>query len=163
MVIGPPQFHVREINLLDARVIASRFRAVLLDIDNTLVPHGCETLTAETRKWLAELDRYGLIYALATNTSARRASELEESWGIEAFRALKPLPFRIRRWLKEKGLEPHEVLMVGDQVFTDHFAALAAGLASAIVTPISPHDSFFTALISRRLERVVFWKWREVQ
>ncbi len=65
-----------------------------------------------------------------------------KNFGIEfeAF-ALKPFTFGINRALKRFNVQPHEVVMIGDQLMTDIRAAKRVGLKSVLVKPLIRSDS----------------------
>ena len=49
--------------------------------------------------------------------------------------------------------------MIGDQIFTDHLAAIFANIDSVLVKPITNKDFIVTRLISRRLEKIIYNLW----
>ena len=58
---------------------------------------------------------------------------LERASGVQAVYIGKPFPYTFQLALRSLGLEPGEVLMVGDRVSTDILGAKKAGLRSALV------------------------------
>lgn len=158
-MIPPPRYTARRVEELPFAEISERYRAVLLDVDNTLVPHHGTEMEPAVWEWVGSLVETGIRVALATNATAARRDDLEARWGIHAFIAHKPLPFGIRRWLRSNGVLPEEALLVGDQVFTDRLAALWAGVDCALVSPLSGRDFVITSLVSRRLERALYNRW----
>ncbi|WP_313093577.1 HAD hydrolase-like protein, partial [Streptococcus parasuis] len=82
-----------------------------------------------------------------------RVKRAVEKFGIEfeAF-ALKPFTFGINRALKRFNVQPHEVVMIGDQLMTDIRAAKRVGLKSVLVKPLIQSDSINTQ-INRWRER----------
>ena len=78
---------------------------------------------------------------------------------MDVFVAYKPFPFAIKNWMIENGFKKDEVVMIGDQIFTDHLAAIFANIDSVLVKPITNRDFIVTRLISRRLEKIIYNLW----
>ncbi len=76
--------------------------------------------TPETRQWLHDLRDAGIPVVVVSNNKYERVKRAVEKFGIEfeAF-ALKPFTFGINRALKRYDVQPHEVVMIGDQLMTD--------------------------------------------
>ncbi len=140
--------------------ILSRFKAVLFDVDNTVVPHHGTKMPTPVWEWMRSLIKSGIVVALASNATQERVHKLETLFSTEAFVAMKPFPWRIRQWLRTHGLQPKEVLLVGDQVMTDHLATLTTGISSALVDPLTKRDFILTQWISRPIERLIMKGWR---
>ena len=58
---------------------------------------------------------------------------LERASGVQAVYIGKPFPYAFQLALRSLGLQPDEVMMVGDRVSTDVLGAKNAGLRSALV------------------------------
>lgn len=73
--------------------------------------------------------------------------------------SLKPLPRGILRVLKDKQLDRADVVMVGDQMMTDVWAAHAAGIRSILVKRLIESDMWQTWLnrsIENQAKKIVF-------
>ena len=69
-------------------------------------------------------------------------------------RARKPLPRGFRRAMNVLELRADEVVVIGDQLFTDVLGAKLAGLEVILVDPLVRHDPWNTRPL-RWLERLV--------
>lgn len=128
-------------------------RAVLLDLDNTLVPWHTQSLDDRTRTWLEGVADAGITVLLVTNATGERAGELARTLGIRCVpQAGKPLPRGVLRAARELKLPPAACAMVGDQLFTDVMAAHWAGCLAVLVDPLDPREMGWTRFV-RRLER----------
>ncbi|NMA92200.1 MAG: HAD hydrolase-like protein, partial [Firmicutes bacterium] len=86
----------------------------------------------------------------------RLAGEL----GIPAiWYAIKPRRGAFRRAIKEMGLRPGQVAVIGDQIFTDILGGNRLGLYTILVTPLCEIEFIWTRLI-RRLESLVLEKMK---
>ena len=128
-------------------------KIVLVDLDNTLIAWNNPDGTPEMRQWLHDLRDSGIPVVVVSNNKYERVKQAVEKFGIEfeAF-ALKPFTFGINRALKRFNVQPHEVVMIGDQLMTDIRAAKRVGLKSVLVKPLIQTDSINTQ-INRWRER----------
>jgi HAD superfamily phosphatase (TIGR01668 family) len=131
--------------------LASRgLKGVILDLDNTLLPYGEEVLPPEHEAWLKGLREAVPIYLLS-NAMPERFARLQAKLGLPGHApALKPW-LGFRRALRALGLPPHEVAVVGDQVFTDILGGNLVGAYTVLVPPLKEREFFYTRFI-RMLE-----------
>jgi uncharacterized protein len=137
-------------------------KGLLLDIDNTLVPHGrlesSQTDLARVQDWLVPLQEAGVALRIVSNALPDRIAFHAKALGIKAVgsggTAGKPLAPAFVSALQETKLLPQELAMLGDQVFTDVWGANRAGLYSILVRPMSDNAKLHTRM-ARGLERVI--------
>lgn len=109
------------------------FRALVFDIDNTLVPHGADS-TPQSEDLLRGLKKMGFKVLLLSDNSRSRVRHFNRSIHVAyIYDAGKPSPRPYKKAVQMLGVKPKEVLVVGDQVFTDVLGANRAGLASVLV------------------------------
>ncbi|MCS6861210.1 MAG: YqeG family HAD IIIA-type phosphatase [Abditibacteriales bacterium] len=157
-----PKCYVPSVMAIDPQVLWRKgIRGILIDLDNTLVPwHGTEVLEG-VRQWISEVKACGLQVCVVSNaTSGRRVAKMSEWLGLPNIpRSFKPRRWGFRRGLQILGLKPHEVAVVGDQVFTDILGGNRLGAFTILVQPLSHHDSISTKFI-RLFERLVL-RWMQ--
>ena len=131
-------------------------KAVLVDLDNTLIAWNNPDGTPEMRQWLHDLRDGGIRVIVVSNNSPKRVKRAVEKFDIdyEAW-SLKPFTFGIDRALKRFHYEKNEVVMVGDQLMTDIRAAHRAGIRSILVKPLVEHVSIKTQINRARERRVM--------
>lgn len=128
-------------------------RGVLLDVDNTLSPHGAPDPAPEAMEWVRRMKNEGFRLILVSNNTRRRVEPFAGRIGLEfSAMACKPLPFGFRRALRKLDLTRRQAVVVGDQLFTDIVGANLAGIASVLVDPIEPETSL-RFRVKRCLER----------
>jgi uncharacterized protein len=141
---------------------ARGLKALLLDIDNTLVPHGrLESAPADlerVRHWLVPLQEAGVALRIVSNALPDRIAFHAKALGIKAVgaggTAGKPFAPAYKTAIAELGLEPRQIAMLGDQVFTDVWGANGMGVYSILVRPMSDDSKPHTHM-ARRLERLI--------
>ncbi|MCL2655088.1 MAG: HAD hydrolase-like protein [Coriobacteriia bacterium] len=127
--------------------------AVLVDLDNTILPRFTEEVPAEIRAWAAGLTQARIPVALLSNNHKKRVGRYGADLGfIPVANAVKPLPFGYLRALRKLGATRRAAVMIGDQFFTDVCGAALLGVPSVMVTPLSQRDLAHT-LILRKLEK----------
>nr|WP_203642797.1 YqeG family HAD IIIA-type phosphatase [Levilactobacillus andaensis] len=135
-------------------------RAVLTDLDNTLIAWNNPDGTPELRHWLTLLELAGIRVIVVSNNSRARVDRAVAPFKLPYIhRALKPLSWGLRRALRRWHLRRDEVIMVGDQLLTDVWSAHRTGIRSVLVKPILKSDAWITKG-NRVLEKVVMWRLR---
>ena len=126
-------------------LISKGIRAVVLDIDNTLVTYGVAEPTEEVIAWIDSLKAAGLGVAIASNNHAPRVELFNQKIGVFATcESKKPSAKAVKAACKHFGLKPEETAVIGDQIFTDVWCARNAGAMAILVKPIPyPENLFF--------------------
>jgi HAD superfamily phosphatase (TIGR01668 family) len=159
-LLTPRRFVARVTEIDPDGLWADGYRALLLDLDNTLVPWMTIDLADDVRSWLGRVRERGFSVCVLSNTRrGRRLAQIEEMLGCPAvgtgFLAMKPRRTPFARAMARIGAEPSHTVMVGDQIFTDILGGNRAGLYTIRVEPIARRE-FFGTKLSRLLERLVF-------
>lgn len=129
--------------------------AVMVDLDDTIVPSGCEHMAARVKEWSAALQAGGVKLIILSNGTKERVERWAAELGIPGLHMSgKPLRGAFRRGLALLGSEPSRTVMVGDQLFTDVLGARLMGVRSVLVSPLSPGKLLHTRLL-RKLERFI--------
>ncbi len=135
------------------------YKAVLFDIDNTLVEHG----TPATPKVIDFFDRlHSMGYEtclISNNKEPRVASFAGQVNSRYLYKAGKPSPDGYKKAMELCGTGKDNTLFVGDQLFTDVWGANRAGVYSILVKPIHPKEEI-QIVLKRRLEWVVLFFYR---
>lgn len=145
-------------------------KAILTDLDNTIIAWDNPTGTRQLHDWIATMQASGIPVVVVSNNSAARVSRAVANLGLPFIsRALKPLTFGIRQAKKKLGLTSEELVMVGDQLLTDVIAANHSHVRTILVKPLIETDAwntrinrFFEKFLMRRLlRRHPEFKWKE--
>lgn len=136
------------------------YRAVLFDIDNTLVPHGAPA-DERAKKFFADLRILGMKYCLISNNQLPRVKPFADE--VQAYfieNAHKPSVKGYRLAMEKMGTDTANTLFVGDQLFTDVYGARRAGLKSILVKPIHPKEEI-QIVLKRYLEKIVLYFYKK--
>lgn len=113
------------------------YRAVIFDIDNTLVPHGAPA-DERAKKLCRNLKELGFQVCLLSNNREKRVKSFAEALEVSYIcSAGKPLKRGYLRAAELLDVKKEEVLFIGDQVITDIIGANRVGFYSILVAPIN--------------------------
>ena len=136
-------------------------RAVLVDLDNTLIAWNNPDGTPEVRAWLDEMTIADISVVVVSNNNHSRVERAVARFGVDfVSRAMKPFTRGIDIVMERYGFDKDEVIMVGDQLMTDIRASHRAGIKSVLVKPLIKSDAWNTK-INRWRERRVLAKLEE--
>jgi uncharacterized protein len=152
-----PDDYVTSVQAIDLDALRDAgIDALLLDLDNTLMPRDTNVVPGETREWAAELLRRGFSVCLVSNNWHERVRHVADELGFDLVdKAVKPLPFAFRKALRRAGTTAARAAVIGDQVFTDILGGNALGMRTVLVRPLSatdlPHTLFLRAIEAKVL------------
>jgi HAD superfamily phosphatase (TIGR01668 family) len=120
-------------------LLSQGIRALVLDVDRTILPHRQGHLPPSAEQWLRRAAQQVPIHLLSNNPSRRRIGGVAEILGLPyTTSAGKPRRTALRRVLDELGIAAPHVALVGDRIFTDVLAGNRLGLFTVLVRPIDP-------------------------
>ena len=132
-------------------LLARGIRALVLDVDRTILPRRQAELPPKAEQWLRHAASQVPIHLLSNNPSRRRIGSVAETLGVPfTTSAGKPRRTALRRVLDQLGIDAPHVALVGDRIFTDVLAGNRLGLFTVLVRPIDPfgepcrHDGWQT-------------------
>lgn len=159
-----PDDYISSIYRVDFEKLYSEgYRAILFDVDNTLVPHGAPADDA-AKDFFDYLRGCGFKTFMISNNKEPRVQSFCKDVQGEGYIYLAKKP-RVEGYLKAMeilGTDTSNTLFAGDQVFTDIWGANKAGLRSIMVLPIKKWHEEPQIVLKRFLEAVVmlFYKFR---
>lgn len=121
-------------------------KALVLDIDNTLVTYDDPEPTESVLKWLGAMQETGIKIAFVSNNKHPRVERFNSKLGYFAqAKGGKPFAKHIKRAMAHMGVTREETALIGDQLLTDILAARTAKLHRAfLVKPIKDKTDAFT-------------------
>lgn len=151
--------HIGEIPL--ERLWQQGIRGLLLDVDNTVTAWRSLEVEEAVLAWLEQVTARGFRVCLLSNSNKERVLPLGELLGLPAlYWARKPRRGGFLRACHQLELEPQQVAMVGDQLFTDVLGANRAGLTSILTEVVNPREFWGTRYIARPAERWFKRSWK---
>lgn len=152
-----PDTVVDRVEDLDAAWLTrENLRALMVDLDETLVPAGSLRPSRGVRRWAAGLAEAGVRLLILSNGTPARVRAVARLLDIDGLALVgKPWAPAYRRGLARLGLPARQVAMVGDQLFTDVLGARSYGLRTVLVTPLSSAGLPHTRMLRSLEDRVV--------
>ncbi len=153
-MLAPDRFAPRlaDVSLDDLQ--RAGFCGLIVDLDNTLVGFGETELCREHLAWVRDAQTRGFAVVMVSNNFTERVTAIAAQLGVACVpNALKPLPFGFLRALRCLRLARAQVVVVGDQLFTDVLGAKLCGLYTILTEPIEPKD-FPVTRFFRFFERI---------
>lgn len=157
-----PEYRFETFDMASAEFLSSRgIKGIILDIDNTLEPYEHPLPGEHVIEWLRSLSESGIKAAIVSNNGKERVDLFNKDLGLPAYyKAKKPFKKNLLRAMGDMGTQPEETALMGDQVFTDVWAAHNAKIAAILVPPINDKRDLFTKF-KRLLERPVIKKYEK--
>lgn len=132
------------------------YKAVIFDIDNTLVHHG-ENSTPEIDDLFRQIQSTGLETLLLSNNSEERILRFCQNIDTKYIQdADKPQTRGYWKAIEMLGVEKSEVVVIGDQIFTDILGANRCKMANILVHYLRYPDEKKIG-IRRNVEKVILW------
>lgn len=143
----------QEINLEYYRKLA--MRGIIIDLDNTIVPWDADNISKEADCFLQKALSLDYKICLLSNARRKRAENVAAQYQIEYLSpAFKPRKKAFLNALERIGLNADQVMVIGDQVFTDILGGNKAGCFTILVPSLSKKE-FAGTKILRFFERML--------
>ena len=136
-------------------------RGVVFDIDNTLVAQDAPADEA-AKQYIAGLHAAGIKTFIVSNNAEPRVKAFAEAVGCGyCHKAQKPSRRGYLAAIRGMHLKRSEVVVVGDQLFTDIWGANRSRIRSVLVSPVEPKKDTAGVRLKRPLEKIVFGSWQK--
>lgn len=121
------------------QLLAQGIRALVLDVDRTLLPRRGRDLPPTVEAWLRRAQQTLPLHLFSNNPSRHRIGGVAAHLGVSfTTSAGKPRRGPLRRVMEQLDLPHGQVAIVGDRVFTDVMAGNRLGLYTVLVKPVDP-------------------------
>ncbi len=110
---------------------------ILLDVDNTLSEHGSQIPFEGAIEWTDMIKSKGIPIIIVSNNFKSRIKPFAKKFDLPFVSlALKPLPIGFNKAKRLFNKKAENILVIGDQIFTDILGANLAGMKSILLEPI---------------------------
>ena len=157
-----PDYRFETFDMVSAAFLSEiGIKGIILDIDNTLEPYEHALPGEHVVKWLNSLAEQGIKAAIVSNNGIERVELFNKELGLPAYyKAKKPFKKNLLNAMADMGTPPAETALMGDQVFTDVWAAHNAKIKAILVPPINDKRDVFTKF-KRLLEKPIIRKYEK--
>jgi uncharacterized protein len=157
-----PNLHVNSIYDIDLDALKRQgIKGIITDLDNTLIEWDRPNATPKLLNWLEKLKVEGFCVIIVSNNKHLRVSSFADPLGIPYIhRARKPTRAPFLDAMRKMGLAKEQMVVIGDQMFTDVLGGNRMGLYTILVVPVAQTDGLLTR-INRRMERFALQRMRK--
>ncbi|WP_178198414.1 YqeG family HAD IIIA-type phosphatase [Ligilactobacillus sp. Marseille-Q7487] len=146
-------------DLTPEQIKAHGIKAILTDLDNTLIAWNNPDGTPELKQWLELMKEHEIPVIVVSNNNHQRVKRAVAKFDLPFIsRALKPFGRGVNLAKEKYALRDDEVVLIGDQLMTDVAAANSANIRSILVKPLVQSDAwntkinrFFEGIVKRQL------------
>ena len=151
-----PDLLVANVSMLDEAFYKTHgIKAVIFDIDNTLVAHTEPEPPENVLSYFEFLKSIGIKYSIVSNNSMERVHSFSKNLGIPYYyKALKPRKKYLKKVLSDMGEDARKTALIGDQLFTDVLGGKIFGSKVFLTEPLGPETDFFIK-IKRKFEKFI--------
>lgn len=157
-----PEYYFNTFNEASADFLSKiGVKGIVLDIDNTLEPYENPLPGDHVKAWLSELRCKGISASIVSNNGGDRINLFNSELGLPVYyKAKKPFKKNVLNAMKDMGTNKENTILMGDQVFTDVWAAHNTGIRAILVPPIKDKQDIFTKF-KRLLEKPILKKYKK--
>ncbi|WP_404404016.1 YqeG family HAD IIIA-type phosphatase [Jeotgalibacillus malaysiensis] len=138
-----------------AKLKEQGIKAIITDLDNTLVEWDRKNATPKLIKWLEGMQKEGILVTIVSNNNQLRVGAFSDPIGVPfIYHARKPMGRAFRQAIRDMNVKKDETVVIGDQLMTDVLGGNLNKLYTILVVPVAKTDGFFTKfnrIIERRL------------
>ncbi|HOE57083.1 MAG TPA: YqeG family HAD IIIA-type phosphatase [Bacillota bacterium] len=154
-----PDLYLNTVHELDTAALKTKgIRAMIVDIDNTLVSWDTKEPDEKINELICRLGSEGFKICILSNNSKKRVEEFNRHLNLPAIhKAVKPSKTAFRKAMNIMDSNPENTAVIGDQLFTDVLGGNRLGLYTVLVPPICKKEFIWTRFM-RLIERIVLNK-----
>lgn len=152
-----PKLYLKKIEDITIQIlIKNKIKLLILDVDNTLIDYH-KNLSEEVVKWAKEMKGQGIkLYILSNTNNERKVKEVAEVLGIRyKYFAMKPFKKGFKYIQKQTNINPENIAVVGDQLFTDVLGGNRCNMYTILVDPIDNKKDYWYTAWKRPIENKI--------
>lgn len=133
-------------------------KLIMMDMDNTLID-AKKKYKNSLKHWIEEVSNLNVKMCILSNSPfGDKVKKIAKELNVEyEYNAGKPLLKGFKRVIEKSKFPKDNILMIGDQIFTDVWGGNRIGVKTVLVTPINKKEYFLTK-VKRPLERLILKK-----
>ncbi|MDO4814877.1 MAG: YqeG family HAD IIIA-type phosphatase [Gemella sp.] len=142
-----PDDYIEKFDMIDIEYLNKYgIKAIISDLDNTLISWDSKNDTEDLKKWLTALKEAGIDIIILSNNNPTRVGDFCKGLDLDYIaKARKPLTSGFEKALDKLGKNPKEVMVLGDQLMTDILGSKRLGqVRSVLVKPVTNTDGWNT-------------------
>ncbi len=142
------------------RLLSIGIKALVLDVDGTLITRHEIILHNSVINWVKDAQKDFSLHLLSNNPSKKRIESIAKQLNINfTYRAAKPTKGALRKVQHNLQLDPRQIAILGDRIFTDVLVGNRLGLYTVLIWPLGPSGEpckrNTTQLLEHRIARLL--------
>ena len=134
-------------------------KCLLFDLDNTCIPFKDKEPNKKLKDLFEMLNDMDFKVIIFSNATKKRLTPFKNGLNVDcSASSFKPSSKKFLKIMKMFNFSLSEVVIIGDQLYTDVLGGNRVGIKTILVNPMSKDDKLFTKLF-RFLERRKFKKF----
>lgn len=137
-------------------LIKNKIKLLILDVDNTLIDY-YKNLSENVINWAKDMRGQGIkLYILSNTNNKEKVKEVAEKLNVQYKHfAMKPLKKGFKYIQKQMKIEPENIAVVGDQIFTDIYGGNRSKMFTILVEPIDDKKDYWYTAWKRPIENKI--------
>ena len=142
-------------------LLKNKIKLLILDVDNTLIDY-YKNLSEEVKQWAKEMKGQGIkLYILSNTNNEEKVKTVAKKLDIQYKHfAMKPLKRGFKYVQKETNINPENIAVVGDQIFTDVLGGNRSKMFTILVEPIDSKKDYWYTAWKRPIENKIKNKYK---
>ncbi len=151
-----PDYNLKSIYEIDLEELKTNgTKAVLLDLDSTIMASKSACYTDETYSWLKKVQENFFMAVVSNNHNQEYIEKVRAISNFPMlFEARKPKTGPVRQFLSKHNIKPEECVLVGDRPLTDILCGKLLGAKTILVDSITADSEAKIVRFVRMLERL---------
>ena len=149
-----PNIYQKDIYTINYKKLFKQGKRILFfDLDNTMVPYCEENASPQLVKLISCLKKIGFtVYIFSNSLKGKKVQRIANTLDINYnLGSCKPLKHNYLKLMKKYNYSKDEIVMIGDQLYTDILGGNKIGLTTILVEPSSLKEALPTKIL-RNLE-----------
>lgn len=136
----------------------NNIKLILFDMDNTLVNYQY-TYTSELKEWIKYIKSEGvMLYIFSNSRAGNVVKKIASQLGMNyKYKVAKPRLSGYKKIIEETNIKKENMIMIGDQIFTDIWGGNRFGIKTILVNPITKKEGIITK-VKRPFEKLFLSK-----
>ena len=141
-----PDYYCKDVTQITPELLRNNnIKGLVLDIDNTLIDIDRKMLDG-AKQWHDNILKEGFKSMILSNTNKiDKVEQVANTLNIEYINfAKKPAKSGFTKAKNKLKLEPENIAVIGDQIFTDVLGAKRSKMFAILVEPVDKRDFWYT-------------------
>ena len=152
-----PNLYLKKVeDITIEQLLKNKIKALILDVDNTLIDIN-KNLSEDIVFWAKQMKGQGIkLYILSNTNDKKKVETIAQKLDIPYKHfALKPLRKGFKFIQKELKINPENIGVVGDQIFTDVLGGNRNNMFTILVEPINNQKDYWYTAWKRPIENKI--------